>query len=473
MFKKLNRMMFIISLVVVVLFVSVLCQAQGVTVTVEVLGVEDPWYFALEKVTPQFEKETGIRVKIQGLSLDVLYARIVTSFVSKQASADVIGVDNKWLAQYAENGWIIPLTSYIKRDKQEVRMNEFIAAVINGVSEWRGEIYTLPIAAYSQFVMYRKDLLAQAGLSLPPTEQNDWWTWDKYMEYVEKVDALGEDVYGTVICGAQPSPIVDMYTGVAASKGVRWFKQFPEAPWDFTPAINSEENIEALNYYKKLYQHSPAEAINYVWFDAGTAFSTKDVGMFFWWSPYGYLVRQAGYMVEEPSPIVGKYDVAPMPYQPGYPEVTNSAHHGLAIATYSAHKEEAWEFIKWATSGETQKNMALCPPYLFNDFSREYLFRDEECLQHYPWLSIQLGSLKQSNNMITRPAIPIHATLEGVYGLQLNTALGGMKGPEAALADVESQWDTILKQNFFIPYRGESYDHTIENTQKLINELSQ
>jgi len=146
--------------------------------------------------------------------------------------------------------------------------------------------------------MYRTDLLDQTGMQAPPAKPAAWWPWDEYMDYVETFDELGDNIYGTVIVGAQPVPIVHMYTQLAVIKGVRWFKQFPEAPWDFTPTINTAKNVETLKYYKKLYEYSPQESINYIWYDAGTAFSKKDIGMFFWWSPYGYLVRQAGYMVE-------------------------------------------------------------------------------------------------------------------------------------------------------------------------------
>jgi multiple sugar transport system substrate-binding protein len=64
-------------------------------------------------------------------------------------------------------------------------------------------------------------------------------------------------MFGTVVCGAQPVPIVHMYTQLAASRGVRWFKSFPAPPWDFTPTINSPENVESLKFYKGLYDLSP------------------------------------------------------------------------------------------------------------------------------------------------------------------------------------------------------------------------
>jgi len=468
--KKLKKLIIIGIGLGILLFSGIASQAQKATINV--LSVQDPFYFALEKAIPQFEKETGIKVNLQGLAYDALHAKLITSFVGKAKGVDVVTVDQMWLSQYAENRWIIPLTPYIKKDKEDVRMDEFIPEVIYSMNEWRGDIYTLPVATYGQFVMYRTDLLKKTGLQTPPARPATWWTWDKYMEYIEKFDELGKKIYGTVICGAQPVPIVHMYTQLAVSKGVHWFKQFPKAPWDFTPTINTKKNVEALKYYKELYQHSPEEAINYIWFDAGTAFAKKDIGMFYWWTPYGYLIRQAGYMVKEPSPIVGKYDIALLPHQPGVSQTYSLGGWSLGIPTYSGYKEEAWEFIKWATSRKIQKMMALTPIYQFDDFAREPLFRDEDCIRLYPWLPTQFYTLKKGNGKITRPPIPIYTTLEGFYGLQLNMAVAGLKSPEAALADAESQFKLVLKQNFYIPYEVASYDDTLENTIKLIKELS-
>jgi multiple sugar transport system substrate-binding protein len=456
----------------VLLLTAIAVQA----VTINVLSVQDPFYFPLEKLLPEFEKETGIKVNLQGLAYDALHAKIITSFVGRTKGIDVVTVDQMWLSQYAENRWIIPLTPYIERGKDAVRMDEFVPEVIYTMNEWRGDIYTLPIGTYGQFVMYRTDLLEKAGLQSPPTEPAKWWTWDTYMDYVRKLDGLGEEIHGTVICGAQPVPIVHMYTQLAVSKGVKWFKQFPKAPWDFTPMIDSEENVEALKYYKQLYEHSPEESINYNWFDAGMCFAKKDIAIFFWWTPYGYLVRQAGYMVEEPSPVVGKYEIALLPHQPDIPQTYSLGGWSLGVPTYSGYKEEAWQFVKWATSKRIQKAMALAPiyqdVYQFNDFAIEPLFRDEDCLKIYPWLSTQLYSLKEGNGKITRPPIPIYTTLEGFYGLQLNMAVAGLKTPETALADAKSQFELALKQNFYLPFKMTSYDDTLERVTELIAKLS-
>jgi len=472
--KSLNRKLF--SLIVVLSLLFLVClpafAAEGEKVTINVLGVQDPMFFAVEEILSEFEEETGIKVNLEALAYDALMARLTTSFVTKESGNDVAFVDNVRLAQLAENKWIIPLTDLIRRDKQEVKMNEFVPAAIYSISEHKGDIYTMPIGVYSQLVMYRTDLLEKAGLKPPPIEFADWWTWDTYMDYVKKLDALGDDIYGTVICGAQPIPVVHMYTGLEVSRGVRWFKSFPRAPWDFTPTINTEKSVETLKYYLELYKYSPPESINFVWMDAGTAFSKQDIGIFYWWSPYSYLIRHAGYMVEEPSPNVGKYGYAAMPYQPGEDKIISSGGWGMGIPQYSDKKEAAWKFIKWFSSAEGQKKMGLTKLKSFDDFARKPLFEDEELLKYYPELPVHLDMLTKSDAKLSRPQTVIYPTLEGIYGLLLNTTLSGQITPEKAMADAQSQFENVLKQNNFLPYEGESYDQTLEKTIKLIEELS-
>ncbi|MCK4804695.1 MAG: sugar ABC transporter substrate-binding protein [Spirochaetes bacterium] len=470
--KKLTILVIGIVLCVILLF-SIAGKGTGrEEVALNVLSVQDPFYFGMELLISEFEEETGIKVNLEGLSYDALHAKIITSFVGKTGGVDVVTVDQMWLSQYADNNWITDLTPYIENDKAEVKMNEFVPEVIYSMNEWRGKIFTMPIAAYGQFVLYRTDLMKKAGLKPPPEKPEDWWTWEKYYEYVKELDKLGPDIYGTVICGAQPVPIVHMYTQLAVANGVTWVKNFPEGTWDFTPTINTPDNVKALEFYKALYQHSPPECINYNWFDAGMEFAKKDISMFFWWTPYGSLVRQAGYMVEEPSPVRGKYKISPLPRQPGKKQIYSLGGWSVGIPTYSAAKDEAWEFVKWVTGGEAQKEMGLAGLQQFNDFCREPLFHDKDLLKVYPWLETQLFTLEEGNGKIARPPFHIYTTLEGFYGLQLNMAVAGIKTPEEALKEVQSQFELALKQNFFLPYVGESYDDTLANTEKLIKELS-
>ena len=118
--------------------------------------------------------------------------------------------------------------------------------------------------------------------------------------------------------------------------------------------------------------------------------------------------------------------------------------------------------------------MALVPDfnYQFSDFARASLYSDPELQEIYPYLDLQLRIMQQGNGKLVRPPAPGYTTLEGVYGLQLNQALTGALTPEDALATTETLWQNILAGLLLVPYSGESYDDTLENTQALIDRLA-
>src|SRR6202012_3314539 len=137
-----------------------------------------------------------------------------------------------WTGQYLDSNWIIPLDAMIKADK-DVNLADFIPEVLYSLNTWRGHFATLPIASYGQGVMYRKDAFAAQKLTMPDPAS---FTWGAYLDLIKKLDGTtvgGKKLFGTVVAGSQPQPIVHMYTQLAASMGVKWFKQFPEGKWDF------------------------------------------------------------------------------------------------------------------------------------------------------------------------------------------------------------------------------------------------
>lgn len=447
--------------------------------TINVLTVGDPWDLALQNVTDQFTEQSGIGVNIESLGYVALQARLVNSFLSQTADADAIAVDQMWISQYADNGWIRQLDDFIA-DDATTQIDDFLPEVLYSLNTWRGHIWTLPIAAYAQGIMYRTDLFEAAGLDPLPASTADAadWTWDDYFGIVEQLNGMemdGTTFYGTTVIGAQPVPVVHMYTQLSASYGTRWFTQFPQAPWDFTPTINSEENLAAMQDWKMLYDMSPPESINYLWFDAGTRFSQGDIALFYHWTPYFYLVNNEGYLSGQPSPVVDKFRTAVLPTrEAGGDQVVSLGGWAMGMPSTAANQDASWQFINWATGPEGQKAMGLVDVqgHQFADFARKSLYEDEELRQIYPHLDTQMEMMGLGNGKVVRPPVPIYTSLEAVYGLQINQAMTGTVTPEAALSTTEMLFTNILTGNQMIPYEVESYDDTLENTVALIESLS-
>lgn len=443
---------------------------------INVLALQDPFFYALEEVLPDFEKQTGIDVNLEGVDYDTLNSRATNSFTANQGDIDVIAPDSMWLSRFADSKWLEPLNDLIKRDNDEVQIEDFIPASLHSLSEWRGQLYTLPVATYGAEVFYRPSVFKELGIDAPPQQASPDWTWDKYMEIVKQIQGKtvnGTKMYGTVVLGSGPQPINHMYTQLAASKGARWFKAFPDASkWDFAPTWDSPDNVASMDFYHELYKNSPAESVNYLWFDAGTRFGSGDIGMMYHWTPYSYLVQRTEYMGKKESAAVDDYALAAMPQQPGEDQVINIGGFAFGVGANSGKKDAAWEFVKWATSAETQKKMALLDMRQFSDFGRASLYKDEELIKAYPSLPVQFDMINQGNGKTVRPPIQNYATLEQSIGNTLNKMLvDDMSGSETA-AKINADLIAILKDEGFIPWEGESFDDTLAGTEELLKQLA-
>ncbi|MFV0385595.1 hypothetical protein, partial [Paracoccus sp. (in: a-proteobacteria)] len=147
--------------------------------------------------------------------------------------------------------------------------------------------------------------------------------------------------------------------------------------------------------------------------------------------------------------------------------------YSFGIPSSSGKSEAAWQFLKWASSAETQKLMGMVDKYgyQFSDFVRKSSYDDGDLAQHYPYLGDQLGMLQQGNGKIARPPAPVYTTLEGILGLALNKVLIGQNSPADALAEVETLFTNTMKGNFLIPYSFPSFEDTPEATAALIASL--
>lgn len=443
--------------------------------TLNVLTVTDPFFYSLRPLLPEFEHETGIKVHLQGLSTPTLYSRSTNQFLTKQSGIDVISPDSIHLSQYANAGWIVELNDLIERDNKELKFEDFIPQVVYSANEWKGGIYTIPVAAYAMNVLYREDVFDSLGLQRPPAKPNRDWTWEKYLDNVRSITGktvAGTSLHGTVVAGEKPQPVVDMYTQLMASRGARWFKAFPDAPkWDFHPELDSHANIEALTMFGELYKNSPPASINYVWFDAGTAFAKGSIGMMYWWTPYNYLVRRTSYMGKKKSPIVGRYKVAALPGRSGHAQPMSIGNWSFGIGKYSTMKEEAWTFIKWAASAKTQKKMAL-QKNQFADFARRSLYSDPDLLKVYEYLPSQLAAMELGDGKVARTPIPIYASLDNDYGDALSSMLSHNVPPVKTARDAQQEVLATLKKNSYIPWHDSSYDDTQDRTNRLIAKLT-
>ncbi len=89
-------------------------------------------------------------------------AQLVANLQAKSDLYDVIDMDVIWTAEFASNGWIIPLP------QNQFPLGDFLKPAVD-TARYQGRLYAVPDYSNADLLYYRKDILAKAGMQPPKT----------------------------------------------------------------------------------------------------------------------------------------------------------------------------------------------------------------------------------------------------------------------------------------------------------------
>jgi len=383
-----------------------------------------------EKLIPEFEKETGMKVNIFHMVFEILKTRELLDFRTKKGEYDIFAMDGLWLGEYSEAGVMLPLDDLIARDSEEVLYDDFTPAA-RGMVEWNGKIWALPIMVQYWVMVYRRDLLGDAGI-VPPE------TWDEFSTAVKKLYYPEKEQYGWTTCGKRGIALVHNWFPFFAGFGGRVFEDMPR---DYTPLMDGPIAKKVLEYWKELVPYGPPGLVSYDWPDCIESWLMGYAAL---WPIYCNLVHFA----EDPkaSKIVGLTGSTSQPHDPAYPQSEMVPYGGWTwgINPIGKNKEAAWELIKWVTSPKVSTEWMRLDTLPFR-FSHLRKLEFQERLSYFqPMLEREL---KGEVNGTYRPQIAAWSTIEDIMGEELSAALTDMKTVDKALHDANERIKTYMKEH--------------------------
>jgi len=425
------------------LAVVLLCTVASAQESINVLMLEDPFIYPLQKMIPDFEKETGIKVNMEGISWMALRPKAMMDFVSEAGAYDVINMDDIWGGEWAPPGYLRPLDDLIERDAEEVDLGDFAHAAL-GMSHWEGKQYGLPHSPYAMMYYYRTDVFEQYGVTLP----KDLMELREIAKKLNGVKVGDETINGIALAYQRGAPIVHFFTSFFANFGARWFKEFPEDwffdkfPETLTPVFNSPEGVEALEYYKSLIAYSPKGWETFTWWEPPDNFQRGKVAMAIQWG--GVWTT----LFEDPirSKAVGKTATAVFPgYRP--PRRLTIGGHSVVMNADSKNVEAAWKFIKWITAARTQRKWELLGGYSCP--SRLSVLLDPEMIDIRPFFPA-ISEVYVKAWAPVRPRFPLYADVEEIFGIKAHQAAIGQFSPKEALDQVTEETSKLLKKEGYL-----------------------
>lgn len=384
-------------------------------------SMTDQYIAAFRYLIPIFEEETGIKIILDELGYTDLYAKLTADFVGNTGNYDLMTVDIVWSGEYAANGYTLPLDDLMERDKDELALDD-ILPVAWTLGEWEGKHWAYPLAGYANVLNYRKDVLEAAGLEPPKTQE-------ELLDYARQLTDPSKDFYGIALLGAKGSAVAQDY--------MAWVQQHGGSILDADgkPALNTPENVEILEFFGSLFEYAPPGATDYWWDQRETAFRSGNVAMMEGWS-----IARAGYENPEISSIVGKADVTLAPVAEGMEPKYGFGGWGIGINADSENAEAAWQFIKWLSSPEIQKE------WIRHDGApiRRSTLEDPELNAEYPWFPLLLESF-QNGDGDYRPRIPQYSIIQDALGTAVNGFLVGEMSAQEALDQAQAQVEATMQ----------------------------
>lgn len=413
------------SLAIATPFATTSAQAAD---EINVLMFGMPFTNGLRELAGDFEAETGIKANIDVVGQDVFESRISLSFTGGTGDIDVVHTPVIQVQRWIQAGWLQPVTEMVSEDTT----SDILAGPLGAYSV-DGEQWALPFFAGVGLMSYREDLLEAAGADVPAT-------WEDMLSVAEKITT---DDQAAIALRAVPGQGFNMFIFpmVMRAYGGTFFADYEGG--DLTPAINSAENLAALNVYIKLINdYGPEGAGNFNFAEVNAAAQNGQIA---------FAVEGTGIISQIVDPANSKFaDVTGIALPPGGPAGRSPAIgvHGMGIPASASNAEAAAKFIEWAVSAETVTKIALAQS--FPDFTTASVAENEEVVAKYAsihpdFLTTRVAALDLAIGHY-RPLIPEWPALGQAIGESVNAAINGLMSPEDALEQAEADMRDLLGQ---------------------------
>ncbi|MEV5358108.1 sugar ABC transporter substrate-binding protein [Streptomyces sp. NPDC093516] len=292
----------------------------------------------LQPELDKFEKQTGIKVKLEVVPWSDLLNRILTATTSGQGP-DVLNIGNTWSASLQATGALLPWDA--KNFDKIGGRDRFVDSALGSTGAQGKDPAAVPLYSMAYALYYNKKMFAEAGVSKPPA------TWDELVAAGKKLSKDGK--WGLGAEGSNPSENIHHAYVFAKQHGADFFTA------DGKPDFTSDGAVTAVKQYVDLMAKdkviAPGNA-EYAQNQSVSDFAKGKTAMLLWQSASANLKSQG--MSED------DYGIAPVPVQSGTPGTgrqVNSMVAGINLAVFknTDNLDGATKFVKFLTSDDEQK----------------------------------------------------------------------------------------------------------------------
>ena len=294
----------------------------------------------LQPELDRFEKQTGIKVKLEVVPWADLLNRILTAATSGQGP-DILNIGNTWSASLQSTGALLPWDA--KNFEAIGGKDRFVESALGSTGAQAQDPAAVPLYSMAYALYYNKKMFKDAGIEKPPA------TWDELIATGQRLTKDGKAAIG--VEGSNLSNNIHQVFVLGKQHGADFFTADGKA--DFT----SDSAVAAVKQYIDLMATHKIVAPGNAEYAQNQSLSdfAKDRTAMVLWQTASATFKAQGMNDDE-------WGVAPAPVPSGTPgagKQTNSMVAGINLAVFKNTKnlDGAMKFVKFMTSDEEQKTL--------------------------------------------------------------------------------------------------------------------
>lgn len=207
------------------------------------------------------ETDPEFQVEQQVQDWNQIYSKIAGA-VQSNTQPDVLFTIPDFTTYVRPLGKVRPVTDLAEELDSE---HTFMEAATAPYAD-EGEVWAVPMYGMVQMLWYRKDLLAEAGVTEAPE------TWDDLLAAAEA--ATDDDTSGIALPAGKNLATDQVVYSFMLTNGAGQF--FTE---DEKPNFDTPEVVETFEFYDQLMEFSPPDSANYSWGEPQAAFNSGAAAM--------------------------------------------------------------------------------------------------------------------------------------------------------------------------------------------------
>jgi len=425
--------------------------------TLHILALNWPQAAVEQKLADTiFTPKTGIKVVLETNQYDVVEQKMKQVINAHSSQYDLVHFDSQWLGEFVAANGLERLDDYDYLGEQHcpIKFSDFMPSIAIDLGKYptnerevfkgkfkayaKTPVYGLPWSTGTAILFYRKDLFKEAGIKAPPA------TWDEFLKDALKLNKPPQRYGAFTHAGRQGDYITqDFFPIMWSHGGDLWDAK----TWKASGILNSAVNEQSLAYYASwnLTHHVvPAESANWGNEEVFNAIAQDKVAMGGFWATFGAFL-------EDPkvSKVAGKMGYAPVPGWRIKGKLVRASMYGCqgtAITSFSKKKDNAWTYMKWLLSKETQKALLDDPASAFFSARRDLA---KYTASRNPRNKAVMDSLGSAHDFWNNPN---YSELLSIVQRELNLAFIGTKTPKAALDTAAADIQAVLDASPYKPH---------------------